>query len=259
LPTDPYIGITDFTNVSQVRRMLNVLWKHRKAGSKRMLHIGVMMSYKTLKEIDTKWSKAFPPKEKIKDIFWQNDPDVYNCLHYADYVHRSSFETNLSRAIGYGGVYLHALQLDMVWPDPGGVAEAVHRSRKMLQVILQINSVAIAECDNSPQQVVQALDNYDGVIHRVLIDRSMGRGLGMDAIGLLPYIHAIRECFPNLGITVAGGLGPDTMHLVEPLVKEFPDISIDAQGKLRPSGNALDPIDWDMAEKYLVSALHLLK
>ena len=49
------------------------------------------------------------------------------------------------------------------------------------------------------------------------------------------------------------------MNLVEPLVKMFPDLSIDAQGKLRSSGNALDPIDWGMAETYLVKALELMK
>jgi hypothetical protein len=51
-----------------------------------------------------------------------------------------------------------------------------------------------------------------------------------------------------------GGLGPDTMDVVLPLVAEFPDISIDAQGKLRKSGNALDPIHWDLAAGYLCEA-----
>lgn len=54
-----------------------------------------------------------------------------------------------------------------------------------------------------------------------------------------------------MALAVAGGLGPDTMELINPIAESFPDISIDAQGKLRPSGNALDPIDWNLAEKYL--------
>ena len=61
------------------------------------------------------------------------------------------------------------------------------------------------------------------------------------------------------GIVAAGGLGPESVGLVEPLYREFPDLSIDAQGKLRPSGSALHPIDWDMAETYLVKALQLLR
>ena len=74
----------------------------------------------------------------------------------------------------------------------------------------------------------------------------------MDADELLPYLRAIATQFPWLQLAVAGGLG--RMSLVEPIVREFPDISIDAQGRLRPSGSALDPIDWGMAETYLREA-----
>lgn len=81
----------------------------------------------------------------------------------------------------------------------------------------------------------------------------------MDAKGLLPFARAVKRRFPQFGLVAAGGLGPDTMHLVEPLIKEFPDLSIDAQGKLRPSGSALDPIDWYMAGQYLIKALEMLE
>jgi hypothetical protein len=86
----------------------------------------------------------------------------------------------------------------------------------------------------------------------------MGKGKGMDAEWLLPFAHAIKKRFPEMGIGAAGGLGPETMHLVEPLVEDFPDLSIDAQGRLRPSGSALDPIDWNIAEQYLIKAIKLL-
>ena len=71
--------------------------------------------------------------------------------------------------------------------------------------------------------------------------------------------RAIKENIPEFGIVVAGGLGPRTLHLIEPIIEEFPDISIDAQGQLRPSHNALDPIDWDMAGEYLTKSLQMLK
>ena len=145
----------------------------------------------------------------------------------------------------------------MVWPDPGMIASGVHTSRRHVEVILQIGKNAIEQAGNDPQAVVEKLADYDGVIHRVLLDKSMGKGLGMDAQSLLPFARAIRQNFPKLGIGAAGGLGPKTMDLVKPLLREFPDLSIDAQGKLRPSGNAMDPIDWDMAETYLARALEM--
>ena len=57
---------------------------------------------------------------------------------------------------------------------------------------------------------------------------------------------------------MAGGLGPDTLHTIQPLIDEFPDLSIDAQSRLRPSGNAMNPIDWGMAKSYLINALKIL-
>jgi hypothetical protein len=45
---------------------------------------------------------------------------------------------------------------------------------------------------------------------------------------------------------------------VEPLVSEFPDLSIDAEGCLRPSRNIMDPIDWKFAETYLAKAIKML-
>lgn len=251
----PYIGITDFMTFEQVLHMRRVLKSNIKSGQQRRLHVGVMMSRKTLNGLETKWTDAFPPKETIEHIFSRDD--VMNCLHYADYKSVDVWQ-NLLMAISWGGVGINALQLDMVWPDPGQIERAVVSSQKHLEVILQVGQDAIDQAHNNPQEVVQRLRDYRGIIEYVLLDKSMGRGVGMDARGLIPFVHAIKEALPTISIAVAGGLGPNSVKLVEPLIEQFPDISIDAQSKLRPSGDALDPIDWSMAEEYLIKALELL-
>lgn len=234
----PYIGITDFENFEQVERMRAVFNAHAVPG-KRRLHVGVMMSYKTLRNIETKWLKVFPPKESITRIFASSE--TMNCLHYADYT-LTDVEQSLVDAIGYGGAGMNALQLDMIWPDPYLVSNALNVWNKKIEVILQIGSNALELMGDNPEEVVERLHEYEGIIHYVLLDKSMGRGLGMDADALLPFARAIRKAFPGLGIAAAGGLGPTSLNLVQPLFREFPDVSIDAQSKLRPSSNALDPI-----------------
>lgn len=247
----PYIGITDFTNIAQVLKMSHVFRTHNPRGSERKLHVGVMMSRKTLRDMPTMWHNIFPPKERVAHIF--RSLLVYNCLHYADYEHSPNLWKDLADAIRFGGNRMNALQLDMIWPDPAEVEKGVGCNN--IEVILQIGKQAFERAKNTPQEIVRRLSSYDGVIHRVLLDKSMGKGIRMDANGLRPFILAIKESFPRLGITVAGGLGPDTLDLVEPLVREFPDLSIDAQGQLRPSANIQDPIDWGMAEAYLIKAI----
>jgi hypothetical protein len=159
----------------------------------------------------------------------------------------------------HAGPFVDGLQLDMPWPDPVMISTGIHTSRKSPEVILQVGKRSIGEAGNDPGEVVRRLIPYEGIVHRILLDKSMGKGVGMDAEGLIPFARAIKERFPSLGLVAAGGLGPETMHLVEPLVKEFPDLSIDAQGRLRPSGDALDPIDWNMAGEYLRRALDLFR
>jgi hypothetical protein len=254
----PYIGITDFTCFSQVRRMLAVLNMHKRHESKRVLHIGVMMSYKTLNGLETKWSKAFPPSEGIADIFRSTtDVGAYYCLHYADYDHMTK-PADLDRALEYAGPNARAIQLDMPWPDPDLVASIQQASGGKVEVILQIGKNALVKAGDCPSKVVKWLSDYEGAVHRVLLDKSMRRGLGMNAQKLMPFARAIHEAYPAMGLSFAGGLGPETIHLVKPLITKFPNASIDAQGRLRPSGNALDPIAWDMAATYLVRALELM-
>lgn len=255
----PYIGITDFTELAQVDRMLQVLEdcivQCFGLGAKdRVLHVGVMMSRKSLRGIPSKWTEVFPPKELVANIL--SHPAAYNCLHYADYDGENVRE-NLTEAIYWGGPGLCALQLDMVWPDPRDVLDALFHNTSDADIILQVNSVAMERVGGRPEDVVAKLAEYRGVVSRILLDRSMGRGLGMDAGALLSFVRAIAGEYPDLGIGVAGGLGPGTVQLAAPILREFPEVSIDAQGKLRPSGSALDPIDWNMAEIYLREAFAL--
>lgn len=255
----PYIGITDFMNREQVEAMLAVFGAHLTGGRRRRLHVGVMMSQKTLNGLPTKWADAYPPKEAIADIFSARDPLLMRCLHYADYT-AVDFWHNLSKALYWGGRGMDALQLDMVWPAPDTIAGVICDAKRSasLEVILQINAVAMAQVGDYPRRVVERLRAYEGVIDHVLLDKSMGRGVPLSTTELLPFIRAIANAFPGLGLTVAGGLGPYTMGSIAPIVREFPHVSIDAQGRLRPSGDAHDPVDWRLAEQYLVEALQLL-
>jgi hypothetical protein len=146
----------------------------------------------------------------------------------------------------------------MPWPDSYKVRTSLERAGKELEVILQVGKGALKEASNV-EDIIKKLRPYTDFIHYVLLDKSMGTGEGMDAHGFIPVARAIKDAFPELGIVAAGGLGPKTMELIVPLLEVFPDISWDAQGQLRSSGNALDPIGWDRAKMYLVESLNLLQ
>lgn len=251
----PFISITDFMTREQVYQMLAIARKYNgKDLATRKLGVGVMMSYKTLHELPTKWTDAFPRNHQIAGIFI-NDDLVFNVLHYADYT-ETDFAQSLQYARNWSGYFLHAIQLDMIWPDPRVLADFRDKNRG-IKIILQIGAKAFEQIENQPEKLLQKLKTYGKSLDYLLLDKSMGQGQPMDADFLMFFLDILSKARPDLGLIVAGGLGPDSLHLVEPIIAKYPQVSLDAQGKLRPSGSALDPVDWSMAGQYLEKSFSL--
>lgn len=247
-----FIGITDFTNAEQVSDMRAVLDDCR---STHALGVGVMTSYKLLNNIPTEWSKIAPRKELIEHIFLRT-PGVMNVLHYADYDDMTGTQ-EIDRALYWAGIYVDAIQFDMIWPSVALVARAKERSPGV-KAILQVGRQALARYGNSPLAVSAFLAEYrrSDCLDYVLLDQSGGEGKTLDPRVQLSYLYRIRQDLPDVGLVVAGGLGPDTMSLIEPLAAEFKELSCDAQGRLRPEGKGAKeaPVDWDRAARYLREA-----
>jgi hypothetical protein len=220
------------------------------------VHVGVMMSRKTLKGIPSKYTHAFPHRDEVAGIF-NPHPWLFNVLHYADYEGIDVLAC-LLEAADYGGPNMDAMQLDMIWPDPA-VLRVVCRDYPRIKFILQVNSESLNAVANDPVLLVHKLREYDDMLSHILLDKSMGKGVGMDAQALLPFVREVHTQLPQIQIAAAGGLGPDTLHLIEPIINEFPGvISCDAQGKLRSSGDARDPIEWAKADWYVAQGHPML-
>jgi hypothetical protein len=245
----PFVGICDFTNQQQVSAMREVLVQ---SCSIHHLGVGAMMSYKTLRGMDTKWAAIFPPKESLNEIFVRQDR-VLNILHYADYDGASKFDEWVEALML--APEADALQLDMVWPDRRDFADfrqTYMGSPDRVKMILQVSRPAVERLGNDPKRVALELKRYhdEGFLEYALFDMSGGNGMPMDALELLTYIREAVDLMPDLSIVVAGGLGPSTCNLIEPIAFEVPFLSTDAQAGLRPSRDATQPIDWGMAAHY---------
>lgn len=255
---DLFIGITDFTTRAETEKMLAVL--RREGGNQpvRKLGVGVMVSHSTLHGLPSRFTDVFPQKEKIADIFF-DDPLAVNVLHYADYK-GIDVARSLASAAKWGGQNMQAMQLDMTWPSTKAI-RSFRENRPDIKLILQIGKAAFEQIEESSEELVARLKSYSGDVDYVLLDKSMGQGRPMSAGLLLPFASAVSQKLPDMGIVAAGGLGPDTLNLVEPLLKVCPNLCIDAQGRLRPDipddpeHCIAEPIHWNLAEPYLVRAL----
>lgn len=216
------------------------------------LMIGTMTSYKVLNGQPTKWVNVFPKPENLKDIFSGITGRTINCIHYADYDNNHDLCNTLTRLADLCGKGLHAIQLDMVWPDP----KELEKFKKFhnQSIVLQVSSESMRQCGDNPIAVAERIrTEYAGLISHVLLDCSMGKGIAIDVNLIEGYIQAINAK-TDVDIAIAGGLGPDTVSQVEDLISKY-RVSIDAQSKLRTSGNAMEPIDWHLAKMYLHRAV----
>jgi len=217
--------------------------------------VGVMMSYKTLNDMPSSWTDVWVRKELLSNIFL-SDSRLYNCIHFADYDGMPHLADSLTRVVRYGGDYIHAIQLDMVWPEPFEV-RMFRKFHPKIEIVLQVGMRALEHPSVRMHlgNLSSMLDRYGKSIDHVLLDGSMGRGVPMRHAFLRPFVRALQG--RHFNVAVAGGLGPSSLELVRPLVKNFPTLSIDAQGKLRPSGDAHDPLNLQYVLAYARGAYHM--
>jgi hypothetical protein len=276
-----YSGVCDVIKPEDARAMADTLRGSRKDPNRKLM-IGVMASRYSLNHDD---GDDMPDRDEIAKAF-TDDPDVMNTIHYADFYNFQDGRRpwgageapdvleNLELCVKYGGEHLQAIQLDLTWPKSEEIKE-FKRRHPNISIILQVGKFALDEVENDPQDVTDKLREYGDSIDYALLDLSLGKGRRMtelDIINLQKFLNMIQYELPDLGLAVAGGLGPnlessdtleqsiDQNYALRIIARDHPYISIDAQGGVKPADaprgptghfNANTPADISMSNEYL--------
>ncbi|MBI2588071.1 hypothetical protein HYW30_02105 [Candidatus Azambacteria bacterium] len=251
---EPYVGITGFTKPQEVRAVLEVLPE----SPLRKLMVGVLASWKSLRGIPLKpkWQKQFPQPESIPALF-PADPRTINLVHYSTEEGReSSVLADMFKIHELAGPNFHGFQLNVAWPQINQMDDYRVAMGWNYRIVLQLGQKAVEAVDGTAQGVADMLYHYAGNIDAILLDPSGGLGKPFDTARAREFLAAIADRGWDIGLGVAGGLGPETLRLVEPLLEEFPDLSIDAQGQLRTPE---DDLDVDKTKLYHSRALEMFE
>lgn len=240
----PYIGITGFMTRQEVESILNVIPEN----PSRLLMVGVLASLKTLRYETNKWVNRYPKGGKIQDIF-TDDPRTLNLILYNTKEPENLLE-QLLEMTDLGGPNFQGFQLNLAWPSVPVLRE--YRKRRGYSIVLQIGSHAYEMVHFSPQELANLIAIYEGLVDYVLLDQSGGHGLPFDTEKARKCLEAIMTKNLSIGLGVAGGLSPLTLNLVEPLLSDFSDLSIDAEGRLRDKD---DNLDIEVAKEYVLKSL----
>lgn len=247
-----YIGVTGFSKPEEVSAALQAFPNN----GVRKLMIGVLTTYKSLRGIPMKpkWAKQMPDPSAIAGLF-PDDERVVNLVHFStEEGQESSVLADMLKIHDLAGPNFHGFQLNVAWPQINQMDDYRRAMGWNHRIVLQLGQRAVEAVGGTAQGVVDMLYHYAGVVDDVLLDPSGGLGKPFDTERARELLSAIAEQGWDIGLGVAGGLGPDSLNLVKPLIKEFPNLSIDAQGRLRNAENDLDP---NLVSTYLTKALLL--
>lgn len=236
----PYIGVTGFMSRSEVLEALSMV----PIGSTHRLMVGVLMSSLTLGGLQDKWPARYPKKEDVRDIFVDN-PRVLNLIHYHANNRHNLYRELIETTKFVGADCFDGFQINVRWPSVNDIRNFQELFPDKL-IVMQIGSGALKDVENIGHLGGLLYLVYDHraccrwIIDSILIDASGGNKLPLNAVKGGEWLSEVHERFPEMGIGIAGGLGPDTLHLVEPLIPKFPKLSIDAEGQLRTLDDSLD-------------------
>ncbi len=261
----PYVGITGF----MANELVDLNYASHKAGiAKRnmVLSAGILMSEKTLKGEGDKYPNKYPVRENVHEILRCGDDHTINTIHYStDNV--DTLELQLMTMVGmYGWItvndpithherlVLDGFQLNVPWPPIArikGFVDMCRTAERKMFVVLQVGSQALAQIEHSPSHLAEKLKGYGDLIDAVLLDPSGGTGTSMDVKIIRPLLESIHNN-GQFGVGIAGGLCAEAFNGdIGQLLRDFPETSVDAEGKLRDENGELDK---KKAEAYIRGA-----
>jgi hypothetical protein len=265
----PYAGITGFMTYKEVFEVGQLIPRFSPDANDVLWAVGMLMSSKTLRGIQNKYPKKYPLRENLGQIFSDHEAAM-NIIHY----NTDTPDNLLYELLAMVGMYwdgalkggglinksiLHGFQLNVTWPAVETITDFKRLSTgsdyKSFKIILQVGARALQQVEHSPLMLGERLKLYDGIVDYVLLDPSGGLGKPMDVEAMHRYVHGIKAADLDIGIGIAGGLCQESLPSIGSLLEEFPDLSIDAEGRLR---DETDNLDIDKARAYLQLARQMM-
>jgi hypothetical protein len=257
----PYIGVTGFMKQEEVKHALDTFsfGKFGPDTGQRTLMVGVLTSAKTLAGESNKYPNRYPRVEAIPDIFVRH-PLAFNCIHHHTDNH-DALEEQLERLVTIAGPNLDGFQLNVTWPDVQMLRK--FRARHGLKLILQVSAKAmagaIAPDHDLPtyfkaKKINKVVRQYEDCASYVLLDPSGGKGEPFNVELAVEFLNCMKTS--NIMVGEAGGLSASTLGALKPSLQVYPNLSWDAEGRLRDKD---DNLDLHAVCHYILESVNLLE
>jgi hypothetical protein len=262
----PYVGVSGVVGREQQYELERIAERAELLSepSRRQLLLGVKAVHKTqyldqpnkygedwYPVRETRFAEAIEPRGHVDttfpvaQVYFEPEQSTY-------WKYRQRFT---DRIMARGGSWIKGMQYDMLPWHRYDFRDYLHDVRDIYgkRTLLQAHGPAMEAL--GPGGTAKVLGSYGPVLDYVLFDSSHGRGQTLDTVELRRYLDEAYSTseLAHVGFAVAGGLDGDVVHNeLRPLVRDFPDLSWDAEGKLHPvTGEGRRPLDIPTAERYI--------
>ena len=252
----PYIGITGFTSVDEIRSISSAAVKLGLGNDKDYtLMMGFLVSDSRIKN-PLKRSTRSPAYVDLVNLLSHVPEDMLPVIHYD-----TSNKNDLSeQIIGlfdvlYEHNYSRTVQLNISWPDIGEIRKVKNTFPDLDVVVCLTNKMLRTPED----ELVSRMGAYEGWVSYVLIDPSGGYGLDFDEIQTTFLLSKLDKVMPTSIKGFAGGLDyTNVFDKVKRISSNYGlPFFIDAEGKLRTEDHL--SLDVGNCVNYISNALLALK
>jgi len=256
----PYVGVTGFKTVQEIKRVCRVFGiEGFGEGNNYRSMIGFLVSEKRMSMPDV-GGKRSPQVNSLQALASHCPRESLPMMHYftkSGETLSEQIDTLFSLDRMYEENHCRALQLNVVWPPLSQMEKIISKFPKM-EIVLQLPERATEGL--SAGEVANRAKAYDPLVSYALVDPSGGLGIEFDVDKSTELMFALREAMPTTRLGIAGGLGPENVRtMVEAVTKNFKDpFCIDAEGKLRDEGPNHNKLDIDKTATYIERASDFL-
>jgi hypothetical protein len=243
----PFYGFSGLNDPAQLMAVLN----HTLDKSNRRLMFRANMNSASLRKFHVEDYKNVIDADVLRGLFCSVPEELFDEPNYFPVINFTSDGPNTidsellhvdrlvhmpeDKEVAVLSRLIKGFQITEALPDPKNLKwfQERHLWPKPFEMILQLGKLAMKQSDNDPEKLAKLVESYKGVINYVILDTASCKINEFCAKWAKPYIKALTETCPDIGVCVAGRLGPKSMKLVQPLLEEFPDLSVLAETELK--------------------------
>lgn len=223
-----YIGITGFTESSQILNTLNYI---ESINSFKNYMFGFLISKKTLNLESTENRRYlnFKSFQELKDLMTlsSNKPNVINMIHFN--TNTKEFSKELIPLLKELGDVIEAIQFNLSFINLEEF-KIIKKEFPNLKLLFQLNNIILEKYTSSEIYSILKEINFD----YFLIDLSGGNGTSLNYKHLIDFYKELNLEELNINVGIAGGLSGDNVKKIIENLNEFNiDYFIDAESKLR--------------------------